>query len=181
MKSLSMVLREAGPKLIKVLMRVAGVRTQAELADKTGLEANEVSRYKHKKAFPDENLITACTKLGLTPQQTGWLVGMILTETFQDAAFVIDKQVGEVREPLTPYGAPSLESRIESLKRIDLSGLDPHDSIDLAAYRNLIRETSELAKVARDQDTSRLESLIKVFDGLLGSARRRHNTSRRSG
>lgn len=173
-------LKEIGPELIDALMRIAKARNQADLAGKTGLEPNQISRYKQKKVFPDRNLFAACKRLGLRRGQALWLVGKVLTDKFASFAFPIGEQAGEVREPASPYGGPSLEMRIEAVVNQNLEGLEPQDRVNLATARKMIKDDAERARAARVETNASLETQLRLFDQLFAAARRRRIEASRS-
>ena len=161
------VLRRSGPRLINTLMRFANTKKQAAFARKTGLTANQINRYIHGKEFPDQNLSRLTAKLGLTEDNTWWLIGRTVAEEYGYARFEVPPPpADEVREPNSPYrlgqdAARDLPEDTAMIMALDLNRLAPEDRVLFTQERNALRDQAEAHQTLVEKYVERYKAALR--------------------
>ena len=130
-------------RIIKSMIAIAGVGTQAAFAKKVGVNANQISRYCTGKEFPNDNLAVMGAAIGLSEDNLMWLIGDSIVETYEYARVEIPKAADEIREPRSPYDPAverDLREKLTFVMALDLNRIEPHERIRLARERTKLRK-----------------------------------------
>lgn len=168
------MLKQIMPLLIEHLKTIARTKKQVSLAEKVGVHANQISRYKTGREFPDDNLFKMCEALGLSAGQSWWLLSYTMETALRHYRFQIagQGQPGEVREPATPYG-DDLFRELEEVMALDLTELPPEEMLDLNRQRNAIRGDWSDARADYERRKKSLRERMALFrDGVALVVRR---------
>ena len=182
LRDLLEAVREA---IIEDMMKLANVKSQAELAKALKIDANTISRYKRGIHVPVNNIVMLYGNLGLTPAQTAWRIGRILQEQYPAGRVSPDSRPAEVREPQARYDERSVERALAEIEAYDFGVLEAEKTFAFNRERGVLRDMSgELLaddKAAGESFERRRRALLQSISLFKERARKELHLAREQG